>query len=161
MSDGQSAKTTRRSFLGTATVATAATLAAPVGGAADNAGRANSAGLTKVAAVNSANENLAAAAKVVTGRSQRQWPSPRRDISSLKGTIRSNFSQDSGQLWLHAYCQDQTGSRRSDPSVRKNNRERHSWQSVRSRPAQTSLPEMGPLQHRWRNVFHVSGDFRH
>jgi hypothetical protein len=63
MSDGQSAKTTRRSFLGTATVATAATLAAPVGGAADNAGRANSAGLTKVAAVNSANENLAAAAK--------------------------------------------------------------------------------------------------
>jgi hypothetical protein len=63
MSDGQSAKTTRRSFLGTATVATAATLAVPVGGAVDNAGRANSAGLTRVAAVNSANENLAAAAK--------------------------------------------------------------------------------------------------
>ena len=38
MSEGQSAKTTRRSFLGTATVATAATLAAPVGGAAHNAG---------------------------------------------------------------------------------------------------------------------------
>jgi hypothetical protein len=63
MSEGQFAKTTRRSFLGTATVATAATLAVPVGGAADNAGRGNSAGLTKVAAVNSANENLVAAAK--------------------------------------------------------------------------------------------------
>ena len=32
MSEGQFAKTTRRSFLGTATVATAATLAVPVGG---------------------------------------------------------------------------------------------------------------------------------
>ena len=63
MSEGQFAKTTRRSFLGTATVATAATLAAPVGGAAHDAGTGNSAGLTKVAAVNSANENLVAAAK--------------------------------------------------------------------------------------------------
>ena len=63
MSEGQFAKTTRRSFLGTATAATAATLAVPVGGAARNAGSGNSAGLTKVAAVNSANENLMAAAK--------------------------------------------------------------------------------------------------
>jgi len=63
MSEGQFAETTRRSFLGTATVATAATLAAPVGGAAHNAGTGNSAGLTKVAAANNANENLMAAAK--------------------------------------------------------------------------------------------------
>ena len=63
MSEGQFAKTTRRSFLGTATVATAATLAVPVGGAAHNASSGNSAGLTKVAAVNNANENLMAAAK--------------------------------------------------------------------------------------------------
>jgi len=63
MSEGQFAKTTRRSFLGTATVATAATLAVPVGGAAHNASSSNSAGLTMVAAVNNARENLIAAAK--------------------------------------------------------------------------------------------------
>ena len=63
MSEGQFAKTTRRSFLGTATVATAATLAMPVGGAAHNASSGSSVGLTKVAAVNNANENLMAAAK--------------------------------------------------------------------------------------------------
>ena len=63
MSEGQFAKTTRRSFLGTATVATAATLAVPVGGAAHSGSTGNSTGLTKVAAVNNANENLVAAAK--------------------------------------------------------------------------------------------------
>src|SRR6476661_9561720 len=63
MSEGQFAKTTRRSFLGTATVATAATLAVPVGGAAHGASTGNSTGLTKVAAVNNASENLMAAAK--------------------------------------------------------------------------------------------------
>jgi hypothetical protein len=62
MSEGQFAKTTRRSFLGTATVATAATLAVPVGGA-HGASTGNSTGLTKVAAVNNPNENLMAAAK--------------------------------------------------------------------------------------------------
>ena len=63
MSEGQFSKTTRRSFLGTATVATAATLAVPVGGAAHSGSTGNSTGLTKVAAVNNANENLVAAAK--------------------------------------------------------------------------------------------------
>ena len=63
MSEGQFSKTTRRSFLGTATVATAATLAVPVGGAAHSGSTGNSTGLTKVAAVNNANENLMAAAK--------------------------------------------------------------------------------------------------
>ena len=36
-----------------------------------------------------------------------------------------------------------------------------SRRSVRSRPAQTSLPEMGSLQHRQRHVLHVSGNIRH
>ena len=62
MSEERSAKTTRRNFLGAATVATAA-LAAPASGEARNADNSNSAGVTRVAAVNNANEELMAAAK--------------------------------------------------------------------------------------------------
>jgi Ubiquitinol-cytochrome C reductase Fe-S subunit TAT signal len=62
MSEEHSAKTTRRNFLGAATVATAA-LAAPVNGEARNADNSNSAEMTRVAAVNNTNEGLMAAAK--------------------------------------------------------------------------------------------------
>ena len=49
MSQGQISKTTRRTFLGTATVATAASLAAPGTGEAQGAGADNSVGATKLA----------------------------------------------------------------------------------------------------------------
>jgi hypothetical protein len=61
MSEERTAKTTRRNFLGAATVATAA-LAAPVSGEARSAGN-STAEVARVAAVNSANEDLMAAAK--------------------------------------------------------------------------------------------------
>ena len=150
MSQDRFGETTRRAFLGTATVATAATLTAPVAGEAQAADTGHPVGTTKLAQANAdVPAQLMSRAKAGDWTKPAAMAIPKEGYFELEtGTIRADFSEDPGQLWLHDYCKDQTGSRRSDPCVRKNNRERHSWRSVRSRPAQTSLPEMGPLQHR-------------
>ena len=162
MSDGQSAETTRRSFLGTATVATAATLAAPVGGAAHDAGAGNSAGLTKVAAVNNASENLMAAAKAGDWTKPAAMAIPKEGYFKLEqGRYGPIFPKTPANYGFTLIAKIKPGREEAIRAYGKTIENAIAGNPSAARPAQTSLPEMGPVQHRWRNLFHVSGDFRH
>ena len=149
MSEGQFAKTTRRGFLGTATAATAATLAVPVGGAAHGASTSNSTGLTKVAAVNNPNENLMAAAKAGDWTKPAAMAIPKEGYFKLEqGRYGPIFPKTPANYGFTIIAKIKPGREETIRAVRKNHRERDSWRSVRSRAAKASLPEMGPLQHR-------------
>ena len=85
MSQDQFGETTRRAFLGTATVATAATLTAPVAGEAQTADTGHPVGTTKLAEANTdVPAQLMSRAKAGDWTNRRRWPSLRRDISSLR-----------------------------------------------------------------------------
>ena len=137
MSQERFGKATRRAFLGTATAATAATLTAPVGGEAQAAETGPPIGTTKLAEASSdVPAQLKARAKAGDWTKPAAMALPKEGYFELEtGALRSALSQDPGQLWLHGYRKDQTRPRRSDPSVRKNNRERCSCRSVCSRLA--------------------------
>ena len=91
MSKEQFGETTRRAFLGTATVATAASLTGPTAGADQSADRVNPAGTIKLAEANvDVPEQLAARAKAGDW-TKPAATSPKKDISSLNRdvTVRS------------------------------------------------------------------------
>ena len=85
MSEGQFSKTTRRSFLGTATVATAATLAVPVGGAARNADIPSGTGLGSSGSFTTAllKALYAHRMRLIEPRSWRSWRAKSRSIGSV------------------------------------------------------------------------------
>ena len=147
MSQDRFGEATRRAFLGTATAATAATLTAPVVGEAQAAETGPPVGTTKLAEANSdVPAQLMSRAKAGDWTKPAAMAIPKEGYFELeKGRYGPTFPEDAGQLWLHDHRKDQTGTRRSNPSVRQKNRERYSRRSVCSRPAQAPLPEMGPL----------------
>ena len=163
MSQDRFGETTRRAFLGTATAATAASLTAPHAGEAQGAGTDNPAGPIKLAQA-----DVDVPAQLMSRAKAGDWTKPAAMAIPKEGYFQLEqgrygpiFPKTPANYGFTIIAKIKPGREETIRGVRKNNRERHSWQSGRSRAAQTSLSEMGPLQHRWRNVFHVSGDFRH
>ena len=101
MSQDKPSETTRRAFLGTATVATAATLTAPVAGEAQ---AADTVGATKLAQANTdVTAQLMARAKAGDWTKPAAMAIPKEGYFTLEqGRYGPLFPKDSGQLWLHA-----------------------------------------------------------
>ena len=116
MSQDQFGKTTRRAFLGTATVATAASLAAPVASEAQGVATSSPDGPIKLAQAGAdVPAQLAARAKAGDWTKPAAMAIPKEGYFKLEqGRYGPNFrsAEDSGQLWLHGYCQESIRPRR-------------------------------------------------
>ena len=115
------------------TVATAATLTAPVAG---DAQAADTVGATKMAQANTdVPAQLMARAKAGDWTKPAAMAIPKEGYFTLEqGRYGPLFPKTPANYGFTLIAKNQTGSRSSDPSVRKNNRERHSCQSVRLAP---------------------------
>ena len=151
MSQERFGDTTRRAFLGTATVATAASLTAPGGaGEAQGVGTGNPAGPTKLAQADADIPGTADvhALKRATGQSRRLWQSRKEGYFTLEQrTIRTQFSQRlRPTMASRLLLQDQKpGREQTIRAYGKTIENAIDANPSASRPAQTSLPEMGPL----------------
>ena len=163
MSQDRFGETTRRAFLGTATVATAATLAAPVAGEAQAADTGYPVGTTKLAQANiDVPAQLMSRAKAGDWTKPAAMAIPKEGYFELeKGRYGAIFPKTPANYGFTIIAKIKPGREEVIRGARKNNRERCSWRSVCSRPTQAPLPEMGSLQHRQRYVFYVPRNIRH
>ena len=175
MSQDQFGESTRRAFLGTAAVATAATavtLAASATSetalAASSASDARATGSLPAdqikVAQSAASPNLPTKTEPTSG----DWTKPaamaipKEGYFKLEqGPVRANFPQNPGQLRLYRYRKDQAGKRRNRPPIRQNHREGGGRDTGCSCTSQAALPSLGDFRRRVGTAFHVPGDFRH
>ena len=162
MSQDRFGEATRRAFLGTATVATAATLAAPVAGEAQAADTGHPVGTTKLAQANTdVPAQLMSRAKAGDWTKPAAMAIPKEGYFELeKGRYGPIFPKTPANYGFTIIARSNPVARKQFGRTEKN-RERCSWRSVCSRPTQAPLPKMGPLQHRQRYVFHVPRDIRY
>ena len=163
MSKEQPGATTRRAFLGTATVATAASLTGPMAAADQSTDRPDPARTIKLAEANvDVPEQLAARAKAGDWTKPAAMAIPKEGyFKPEQGRYGPIFPKTPANYGFTIIAKIKPGREEVIRAYGKNNRGRYRWRSVRSRPAQASLPEMGPLQHRRRHVFHVPRDIRY
>ena len=157
MSKEQPSATTRRAFLGTATVATAASLTGPMAAADQSTDRPDPARTIKLAEANvDVPEQLAARAKAGDWTKPAAMAIPKEGyFKPEQGRYGPIFPKTPANYGFTIIAKIKPGREDVIRAYGKNNRGRYRWRSVCSRPAQASLPEMGPLQHRRRHVFHV------
>jgi hypothetical protein len=163
MSQERFGEATRRAFLGTATVATAATLTAPVVGEAQTADTGHLVGTIKLAEPNAdVPAQLMSRAKAGDWTKPAAMAIPKEGYFELeKGRYGPIFPKTPANYGFTIIAKIKPGREEVIRAYGKKNRGRYSWRSVCSRPAQAPLPEMGPLQHRQRHVFHVPRDIRY
>ena len=164
MSQERFGEATRRAFLGTATVATAATLAAPVAGEAQAADTGHPVGTAKLAQANTdVPAQLMSRAKAGDWTKPAAMAIPKEGYFELeKGRYGPIFPKTPANYRFPITAKIKPGREEVIRAYgKKNKRGRYRWRSVCSRPTQAPLPEMGPLQHRQRYVFHVPRDIRY
>ena len=154
MSQDRFGEATRRAFLGTATVATAATLAAPVAGEAQTADTGHPAGTTKLAEANAdVPAQLMSRAKAGDWTKPAAMAIPKEGYFELeKGRYGAIFPKTPANYGFTIIAKAKPGREEVIRAHGKTIEDAIAGDPFCSRPTQAPLPEMGPLQHRQRYV---------
>ena len=163
MSQERFGETTRRAFLGTATVATAATLAAPVAGEAQTADTGHPVGTTKLAQANTdVPAQLMSRAKAGDWTKPAAMAIPKEGYFELEnGRYGAIFPKTPANYGFTIIAKIKPGRDEVIRAYGKKIENAIAGDPFFLAPLRASLPEMGSLQHRQRYVFHVPRDIRY
>ena len=144
-------------------LATAASLTGPTADADQRTDRVNPAGTIKLAEANvDVPEQLAARAKAGDWTKPAAMAIPKEGYFKVEqGRYGPIFPKTPANYGFTIIAKIKPGREEAVRAYGKTIETAIAGDPSRSRPAQTSLPEMGSLQHRQRHVLYVSGNIRH